>query len=131
MTILIIWNFINPLGENFISVTLFDWDIEIVFNISFSQKIQIMYFKWNKPIFSEPIKNEFYIRAFFYLLWVNLVQKNKIVCLKWNSEHRIFRICWIWLGFSFFLFYTGSTLSGQIWSKQSKWPVSPEIWYII
>ena len=45
VTILVNLIFINPLGKIVSSATLFDKGIEMVFNISFAQKIQIMYCK--------------------------------------------------------------------------------------
>ena len=55
--------------------------------------------------------------------WTNLVQKIKIVSLSWNLVRRLIRICRVEWWHSLFLFLTGNTLFGQIWSKKSKFSV--------
>ena len=58
----------------------------------------------------------FYIFGWKYPVWDNVVQKIKIVSLRWNLIPRLIRICWIkWCC----LFLTRNTLLGQIWSKLS------------
>ena len=55
-----------------------------------------------------------------YPFWANLVQKVKIISLSWNLVPRLIRICKIQWWCSLFLFLTGNTLFGTIWSKKSK-----------
>ena len=55
-----------------------------------------------------------------YTFWASLVAKFKNVCLKWILVPRLIRICRIQWLCSFFLFWTRSTLFGQIWSKKLK-----------
>ena len=52
-----------------------------------------------------------------YPLWDNLFQKIKIVNLRWNLIPRLIRICRIQWCCSLFLFSSGNSLLGQIWSK--------------
>ena len=52
-----------------------------------------------------------------YPFWANLVQKIKIVTLCWNLVPRLIRICRIQWCCSLFLFSSGNSLLGQIWSK--------------
>ena len=54
-----------------------------------------------------------------YPVWDNVVQKIKIVSLRWNLIPRLIRICWIQWCCSLFSFLTGNALLGQIWSKLS------------
>ena len=61
----------------------------------------------------------FYIFGWKYPVWDNVVQKIKIVSLRWNLIPRLIRICWIQWCCSLFSFLTGSALLGQIWSKLS------------
>ena len=53
-----------------------------------------------------------------YPFWVNLFQKLKIVILSWNLELELIRRCRISLLCSLFLFLTGNTFFGKIWSKK-------------
>ena len=53
-----------------------------------------------------------------YPFWVNLAQKLKIVCLQWNSNPRLIRICWVRWWRSLFLFWTTNTLFAQIWGRK-------------
>ena len=61
----------------------------------------------------------FYIFGWKYPVWDNVVQKIKIVSLRWNLIPRLIRICWIQWCCSLFSFLTGNALLGQIWSKLS------------
>ena len=58
-----------------------------------------------------------------YPFGANLVEKKKIVSLRWNLILRLIWICKIQWWCSLFTFSTGNTLFGEIWSKKSKWPV--------
>ena len=55
-----------------------------------------------------------------HVFWAFLVQKIKIVYFTLNLVLRLIQICRILWGYSLFLFSTGNTLFGQIWSKKSK-----------
>ena len=96
--------FINPLGKIAISATLFEKGIEMVFNISFAQKIQIMYCKWYKPIFRKLQSTLNFTFGHFRPSLGKCGAKNKIVCLRWILERRNFLICWIDRDFHFFCF---------------------------
>ena len=61
----------------------------------------------------------FFVFGWKYPVWDNLVQKIKIVSLRWNLIPRLIRICWIQWCCSLFSFLTGNALLGQIWSKLS------------
>ena len=50
--------------------------------------------------------------------WVNLVQEIEITSLSWNLVPKRIQICSTLC--TFFVFSTGNTLFGQIWSKTSK-----------
>ena len=63
-----------------------------------------------------------------YAFSANLVQKFKIVISRWNSRLKLIQICRIQWWCSLFLFLSGNTLFGQIWSKKSKLSVEAEIW---
>ena len=52
-------------------------------------------------------------------VWDNLVQKLKIVSLRWNLIPRLIWICWIQWCCSVFSFSNENALLGQIWSKLS------------
>ena len=52
-----------------------------------------------------------------HLFWANLVQRVKIVSLIWNLVPRLIQTCRIQWCCSLFLFYSGNTFFGQIWSK--------------
>ena len=54
------------------------------------------------------------------LFWANLVSRSEI-CWKWNLVARLIRICRIQWWCSLFLFSTGNTLFGKIWTK--KWKI--------
>ena len=67
-----------------------------------------------------------------YPFWVNLVQKLKIVSLRWNMGPRLIHIWRIQWWCSLFLFSTASTFFGQIWSKKFKivslgWNLGPSL----
>ena len=64
-----------------------------------------------------------------YPLWVNLVQKIKLVNLNWNLVPRLIQICRFQWWCLFFLFETRSTLFGKIWSKKWNLSFQAEIWY--
>ena len=112
------WIVNNLLGKNLIRKFFLNYfspsDIFLV------QKIPAMYGEWNNPIFREPVMSEFHIRGTFLPFWINLVQKIKIVCLRWYLVTSLIWFCWIPWWCSFFLFKTGSALFGQISSKQFK-----------
>ena len=58
-------------------------------------------------------------------------QKIKIACWSWNLKPRLIWICRIQRWFSFFfVFYIENTLFGLVWSKNSKWSVQAETWYL-
>ena len=67
-----------------------------------------------------------------YPFWANLVQKLKIVSLRWNMGPRLIHIWRIQWWCSLFLFSTASTFFGQIWSKKFKivslgWNLGPSL----
>ena len=59
----------------------------------------------------------FFVFGRKYSFWANLVQKIKIVSLRWNLIPILIRICRIQWCCSLFSFSTGSTLSGQFGPK--------------
>ena len=64
-----------------------------------------------------------------YPFWTNLVQK---ISLGWNVISRLIRWYRIQWCYSLFLFLTGNTIFGQIWSKKSKivsfrWSLVPRL----
>ena len=63
-----------------------------------------------------------------YLFHENLVATFKIVCFKWNVVTTLIRICRIQWWYSLFLFLSGNTLFGQIWSKKKIKIVSLSSW---
>ena len=65
-----------------------------------------------------------------YPFWANLVQKVKIISWSWNLVPTLIQICRIQLWCSLFLFLSGNTLFGQIWSKKLKFLFQAEIWYL-
>ena len=68
--------------------------------------------------FDDPLPN--HLRAFFFFIRVNLVQKIKIINLSWNFMPRLIRICRIQWWCTVSPFSTGHTFFGQIWYKISK-----------
>ena len=56
-----------------------------------------------------------------YTFSANLVQKIKIVSSRWNFRLKLIQICRIQCWCSLFLFLSGNTLSGQIWSKNQNY----------
>ena len=61
----------------------------------------------------------FFVFGRKYAVWDNLVQKIKIVSLRWIFVPRLIQLCWIQWCCSLFSFLTGNALLGQIWSKLS------------
>ena len=59
----------------------------------------------------------FFVFEWKYPFWANLVQKVKIISWSWNLVARLIWICRIQWCCSLFLFLSGNTLFGQIWSK--------------
>ena len=71
----------------------------------------------------------FFVFDWNYPLWVNLVQKIKLVNLNWNLVPRLIQICRFQWWCLLFLFETRSTLFGKIWSKKWNLSFQAEIWY--
>ena len=78
---------------------------------------------------------EFNCGVHFFCFWVEMLflgkfgPKDEIVSSRWNSRFKLFQICRIQWWRSLFLFLSGNTLFGQIWSKKSKFLFQAEIWY--
>ena len=66
------------------------------------------------------VKFIFFVFEWKYLFLENLVQKVKIIGWIWNLVTRLIPICKIQWCCSLFLFLSGNTFFGQIWSKKSK-----------
>ena len=71
----------------------------------------------------------------YQIYTANLVQKFKIANLSWNLAPRLIQVCRIQWWHSAFLFQSGNTLFGQIWSKKMKivslcWNLAPSLIWI-
>ena len=93
---------------------------EIPFWGIFGPKIKIVSLCWNLLEFVE-VKGDVYFLCFYSnISWVNLFQKITIFSLPRNL---VFRLIWIFRingVVYFFLFLTGNTLFGEIWSRKLK-----------
>ena len=65
-----------------------------------------------------------------YRFWENFVQKIKIVSLSWDLVLRLIPICRIQWGCSRFLVLILNTFFGHTWSKNLKFFVQSENWYL-
>ena len=104
--------------------SLFLFLVEIPFLDKFGPKNQNSCFKLKFCTYSNSnMQNSMVMFIYFvfddkYLFWANLAQKVKIISWSRNLVARLIRICRIQWYCSPFLFLSGNTLFGQIWSKK-------------
>ena len=104
----------------------FCFQTEFPFSGKFGPKNQNWQFKLKFVILTNSnMQNSLVVFTFSVLdrkhcFWENLVQKIKIVSLSLNFVSRLIRICRTQRSCSPFLWYTGNTPFGQIWSNKLK-----------
>ena len=110
--------------------------VKIFFLGKFGPKSQNCHFKLKFGTYTNSnMQNSMAMFIFFVFdrkcpFSANLVQKVKIISLSWNMAPSQIRRCKIQLYCSLFLFSSGNTVFGQIWSKKSKLSVWVKIWYL-
>ena len=104
-TVCLRWNLVptlTPLSEFGGNVHLSCFEREILFVGKFCPKIQNCLFKIklgaeaNSNMLNSVVMFRFSLLDQKYPFWTNLIQKGKIVRLRWNLVPRLIGICWIW-----------------------------------
>ena len=107
-------------------VHFFCFWVEMLFLGKFGPKSQNYQFKLkfgtytNSNMKNSMVNVHFSVFDWAYAFWANLVEKIKIGSSRWNSRLKLIQVCRIQWWCSLFLFLSGNTLFGQIWSKKSK-----------
>ena len=119
-------NVIASLGWDFV-VIFFCLELEIPFLGKLVQKIKIVSLSWNVvPRLILICQIKWWVHCFYFrsktLFWVKFGLKNQNCQfkLKLYLLLSLIQVCRIQCWCSLFLFLTGNTLFGQIWSKNSK-----------
>ena len=113
---------LNSNMQDLMVIFFFFWDWRYPFWANLVQKTKIISLRWTLVIRLIRVCR---YRCSLFCFWLEIPLSGKLgpkvqYCPKWNWIPRLIWICRIQWWCTFYLFWTGNTLFGQIWSKRSK-----------